>query len=522
MTSLKSPFMRRLVQAALFFCATMAATAAPALELRTESQLEATWLMPVAPAATGALPPAVQQALAQAQLPQESLAVAVQALPGVAVPGQRAGQPLAAPLRLRYQAEQAMNPASTMKLVSTYAALDALGPDFVWRTPVWVQGLIRGGVLDGDVIVQGMADPDLTLERARLLAQKLYAAGVHEIRGDFVVDNQLFDLPKHDAAAFDGRPDRPYNAGPQALLFNRAALQLQVQAQSEQGVASVALLTPLAGVTVNSELPLVSGACGQLDRRLQLKKVGANLRFGPGYPASCGQKDLYWAYDQEPELLAARALAGLWQEAGGVLQGEARLGTVPKGARLLFRQPSLPLAEVIRTINQYSNNVMTQQVFLSAPLFSAPPAQMGRGSFMRSQRWLTAWWQERVGAAVPAPKVQNGSGLSRSARISPAALVALLETASQGPHFAVYYESLAMAGEEGTLKKMRRRSPGNAALGRAKLKTGTLDDVKAIAGYVQGQSGQLYALAAVINHPSRAHAGQAALDALLDWLVAHG
>ncbi len=488
-----------------------------------EARFDAPSLSPMP--ANHKLPAAVLQALAAAQLPPESLAVQVQALPGVREPEAKlassASRPQAWPLpHLAYQSQRPMNPASTMKLLSTYAAFDALGADFVWRTSVFVDGPIRGGVLRGNVIVQGGADPYLDLTRARALVAALQAKGIRHIEGDWLVDSSLFALPPHNPAAFDGKPERPYNAGPQALLLNMAALDVGFAVDADLGQAMVDVQPPLWGVSWPPSLPLgAGGSCALLDQRLGLDlSQPEQLQFKNAYPAGCPQGRVYWAYYRQPELFAARGLAGLWQEAGGTLRGQARLGRTPAKARLLFRQPSPPLAEVAATINRYSNNVMTQQVFLSLPLFAGRAKAGQKGSFAASQAWLEQWWQQHWPQMMP-PVVENGSGLSRRERISAEGMSALLVHAAQSPSFAPFYHSLALAGEEGTLRKMRRRSPHNAALGRAKLKTGTLDDVKAIAGYVQGQGGQMYAVVAFVNHPSRAHAGEKALDALLDWVA---
>jgi len=185
----------------------------------------------------------------------------------------------------------------------------------------------------------------------------------------------------------------------------------------------------------------------------------------------------------------------------------------------LLRYDSLPLADIIHTTNKFSNNVMAQQIFLSLPLFASSQKKNrpSHGSFAASQRWMQNWWQQHLPAS-PAPQLENGSGLSRRERISAASLDQLLEVAARSPQFADFYDSLAIAGVDGTVAKMQNRLPDSPVLGHARLKTGTLDDAKAIAGYVTGQSGQLYSVVGIINH-ERAAAGQPALDALLDWVA---
>ncbi len=154
------------------------------------------------------LPAPVEAALARAQIPRE--AVSIYAAP---VEAQR-------PVRLAWQTRTAMNPASVMKLVTTYAALEQLGPAYVWRTPVYLDGVVDQGAFRGTVYIQGAGDPKLVSERLWLLLGRLQGMGVKVIVGDVVLDHSAFQVAGHDAAAFDNEPFRPYNAGPDALLIN--------------------------------------------------------------------------------------------------------------------------------------------------------------------------------------------------------------------------------------------------------------------------------------------------------------
>jgi D-alanyl-D-alanine carboxypeptidase/D-alanyl-D-alanine-endopeptidase (penicillin-binding protein 4) len=186
------------------------------------------------------------------------------------------------------------------------------------------------------------------------------------------------------------------------------------------------------------------------------------------------------------------------------------------------------LAEVVRDINKYSNNVMAQQLFLTLslpardPTSASPNSNPGAlptpalaapgASFAASREVLRQWWQSRLGP-VEAPVLDNGSGLSRHERISAQALARLLQTAYVSPLMPELMSALPIAGVDGTLKRSRAE-----ALGRAHLKTGSLRDVTAVAGYVHGASGQRYVLVAMVNHPN-ASAARPAFEALMDWAV---
>jgi D-alanyl-D-alanine carboxypeptidase/D-alanyl-D-alanine-endopeptidase (penicillin-binding protein 4) len=179
---------------------------------------------------------------------------------------------------------------------------------------------------------------------------------------------------------------------------------------------------------------------------------------------------------------------------------------------LLLEAPSLPLSEVIKDINKFSNNVMAQQLYLSLSSEMGAP-----GRFEASRLRLSQWWRHGFPGQVE-PVLENGSGLSRTERSTAHALTALLQAADASPHARAFTDSLAVAGVDGTAARLKDRNPQSPVIGNAWLKTGSLRDVVSVAGYVQGQSGQRYTLVAVLHHP-HAHQARAALDQLLEWTV---
>jgi len=463
------------------------------------SVLLASALAPCA-ALAGGLPPHVQAALARAHIGSDSVALLVVDAQGAHAP------------RLAHRTQVAMNPASVMKLVTTYAALDLLGPAYVWNTPVYVDGPVLGGSLQGNVYIKGTGDPKLVLERMWMLLRRLQGLGIHHIAGDIVLDHSAFALDESDPGRFDGEPLRPYNAAPDALLLNYRSLLLTFTPDPSSGTALVQLDPPLHGVQLQGSVPLVVGGVGGdcVDYRaaLQADFSDANrIRFGGSYRASCGERVWPVAY-AEPASYAPRALLGLWLEMGGQIDGSVHWGQLP--ARLAavaprFTLSSPPLAEIVRDINKYSNNVMAQQLFLTLGL------QEGVGSFASSRAALERWWGERL-ADTEAPVLENGSGLSRMERISAQALGRLLQLAWRSGHMAELMASLPINGVDGTLQR------NAAARSSAHLKTGSLSNVLARAGYVDGQSGKRYVLVALINHPQAAsEAARSAIDALVDW-----
>ncbi len=447
------------------------------------------------------LPAEVTSLLARAKVPVDALAAVVL--------DTRAG---AAPL-LAWRADAPVNPASTLKLVTTYAALDRLGPDFRWQTRVYSDGTLRDGVLQGNLYLQGGGDPKLVSERLWLLLRRVQGLGIRRIAGDIWLDRSAFALPATDPGAFDGEPLKPYNAAPDALLINYRSQLFGFTPDPEAGVAHVTLEPPLAGVEPPASVPLdnsrpdAAESCGDWRGALRADFSDAlRPRFAGRYPLACGTREWPIAHP-EPERMAARAIAGMWAAIGGQLDGQVRDGSVPAQARLRLGFESPPLAEVVRETNKYSNNVMAQQIFLTLGRTGRDGAPTG---LAEARLALERWWQDKLGPGTRLPEVGNGSGLGRDTRLSAHALARLLQLAWQSGLMPDLAASLPASGLDGTL----RRSALDA--GQAHLKTGSLRDVQALAGYVHGADGQRRVLVAIVNHDN-ARAAKPALEALVRW-----
>ena len=450
------------------------------------------------------LPPEVEAALQRAKVPREAVSMLVVDAEGKSV------------ARLSHRAGVAMNPASVMKLVTTYAALDLLGPAYTWSTPVYIEGAVRDGTLYGNLTIKGLGDPKLVLERVWLLLRRVQGLGVRSISGDIVLDHSAFAVAESDPGGFDGEPLRPYNVAPDALLLNYKSVVMTFVPDRTANTAQVQFDPPLAGVAMQATVPLAAGDCGDYRGALRADfSDPTRIRFAGAYPASCQEKVWPVAY-ADPRSYSVRAIDGLWQEMGGKLAGTVRDGRLPVPPAgpppgPVFELVSPALAEVIRDINKYSNNVMAQQLFLTLAL----PPRGGNGaaaSLDGARETVRRWWQERIGG-TELPVLDNGSGLSRNERISAQALARLLQTAYLSPQMPELMSSLPITGVDGTMRRNRSRAAGNAH-----LKTGSLRDVAAFAGYVHAASGRRYVLVGIINH-ANANAARPALDALLDWTV---
>ena len=453
-----------------------------------------------------ALPAEIDAALTRAKLPKDAISILVMdtAL-GRTAP------------RLSYRATTPVNPASVMKLVTTYAALDLLGPAYTWNTPVYLDGPVHNGTLQGNLIIKGVGDPKLVMERLWLLLRRVQGLGIKTIAGDIILDHSAFDVPEVDPASFDGEALRPYNAAPDALLLNFKSVIMTFSPDRVAGVAQIGADPPLAGVQLPASVPLQAGDCGDYRAALKADFSDANrIRLAGAYPVNCGEKIWPVAY-VDPKSYAARAVEGQWRDLGGKLTGRVRDGAVPAGLRPAFEQPSPPLADVVRDINKYSNNVMAQQVFLSLSLPPLVPSALSSAlpaaTFDASREVVRSWWKERL-PGVDVPTLENGSGLSRNERITAQALGQMLQVAYQSPVMPELMSSLPIAGVDGTLRRAKTRT----AQGAAHLKTGSLRDVAAVAGYVLGASGRRYVLVVIVNHPTLANNARPVFEALIDWV----
>jgi serine-type D-Ala-D-Ala carboxypeptidase/endopeptidase (penicillin-binding protein 4) len=444
--------------------------------------------------AAPAMPPEVDTALRRARVPHEALSVVLQET--------GSGRSL-----LAHHAQTPVNPASLAKLLTTMAALDQLGPAWTWATPVWLQGNLSEGVLDGSLHIKGSGDPKLVVERVWLMLRRVQQLGVREIRGDIVLDRTAFAAGQADSADFDGDPTRPYNVQPDALLLNFKSVTYSFVPDAARGVAQVLVDPELAGTQVERTVRLSSAACEDWRSGLKANFADATrVRFAGTYPLACGE--LAWPVaDADPGSFNARLIEALWRDMGGKLSGRVLDGAAPAGLKPSFELKSPALAEVVRDINKYSNNVMAQQLFLSLALQRQPGVP---ATAEAARAVLREWLVARVGELPPDMHLDNGSGLSRETRLSAALLARLLQQAWGSATMPELLSSLPINGLDGTLRRSR------ATPGRAHLKTGSLRDVAGVAGYVLSDNGRRYVLVAIINHPN-ANAARPALDALVQW-----
>ncbi|HEY1327841.1 MAG TPA: D-alanyl-D-alanine carboxypeptidase/D-alanyl-D-alanine-endopeptidase [Casimicrobiaceae bacterium] len=464
--------------------------------------LGALLLLLVAGSAHAALPREVRRAFLDAGIPLDHVAVVVQDV--------RGRRPL-----LAWDAERAMSPASVMKLVTTFVALELLGPDYTWRTEAFADGPIVDGVLHGDLVLRGRGDPKITVEQWQAFIARLRASGLAAIDGNLALDRTAFDVARHDPGAFDGEPQKPYNVGPDALLVNFKAAQLVFAPDASTGHALARIEPPLPSVSV-AVPPLDASACGDwhgaLRARFDDDGRSARVAFDGSYPAACGERD-WWVALLDPPHYAYDMFRLFFGAAGGRFGGGLVEKRAPPGARPIAVLESPPLYDIVRDVNKLSNNVMAQQLFLTLALEAAPPPATPRKAADVVRRFLDL---RRI--RMPKLVLENGSGLSRRERVSAGGLVRLLVAADRSAVREDFASSLAVAAMDGTVGQ---RFLSDRVGGQALLKTGTLEGVRALAGYVLGPDGHRYAMAAIVNDRNAARGGPA-LDFLVQWVYRYG
>ena len=419
------------------------------------------------------------------------------------------------PLAVAHNAELPFNPASTMKLVTTYAALSLLGADYRWSTAIAMRGRLDGDTLEGDLVLRGGGDPKLVIEDMTELVARLRASGLRQIRGNLVIDDSLYEIGDESVEKFDGDPSQPYNVRPYAALMNFKATKFVVRPQGA-GV-DIVLDPPLAGVPIVNEVKLVRGACRFGAPGLAIRDAGPeerpSIRVGGAYSAGCGEQSTMVAVLNHRQFIHGFFL-GAWQAAGGSWSGRTVVERGVNASLPVLATWTSPrtLGDVVRDINKFSNNVMARQVMLQT---STDPKRTP-ATLERARRTIATWLEAR-GLRTPEIVIDNGSGLSRAERIAPLTLARLLVDAARSDQAAVLLESLPVVGVDGTMKLRLRDDP---VAGRAWIKTGSLNGVRSIAGYVDAASGRRYAVVMLVNGP-RAEGSSAAQDALLRWVYAN-
>jgi D-alanyl-D-alanine carboxypeptidase/D-alanyl-D-alanine-endopeptidase (penicillin-binding protein 4) len=475
------------------------------------SLLVAAWLP-----AQAQLPEAVASTLRSAAIPEDALSVLVL----------RGDKTI-----LSHLADRPMQPASTMKLVTTLIGLETLGPVFRGRTELRTSAELKGEVLKGDLVLRGGADADFSAEVLEAMLRSLRNQGIRKIQGHLVLDRQLFNPARADLGTppFDEYPEAYYNVIPDALLINKNMLQLDMR--STAGKLKVAAQPELQGVSVTTDMQLVDADCAkwedgwktpeaqpQPDGRIKVVLHGT-------FPKNCVASYAINVLDRQAYL--DRLFRLTWKQLGGSISESTIEGAAPPNARLLVDHVSRALPEIVRDINKPSDNTLARTVFLSIgalepdPVLGSRPQAGGAetsamSTFARTDAAIRNWMRAH-GIDDAGLVLENGSGLSRTERITPAQMAGVLLAGQRSSWAPEFQASMPIVAVDGT---MRKRLHGSPAAGHARMKTGTLKNVVALAGYVQDATGAQCIVVAMANSDLVSNGrGRAVLDALVDWVA---
>jgi len=398
-----------------------------------------------------------------------------------------------------------MSPASTMKLVTTRAALELLGPNHRWITEIYYDGEIRQGKLFGNLYLLTTGDPTMSIEKLWRLLSHIKASGITSIDGDVIIDRSVYRIPIHDPAAFDQRPTKTYNVGPDAFLVGENKIEITVDTNSKSLLAPVYLFPNLGKLKLESKVELREGKCSR--PKIEASLLGDVISVKGVLPRDCGLQ-LYEVNLFSPKDFSELVLRELWESGASTLSGTVSEGLIPRESKFLTSFSSEPLAQAIRKINKESSNSLARLLYLALA-----PEKIYENSEQDSESAIRAWANKK-NMHTEGLRFDNGSGLSRSERLSPLFLSEVLADAWRDPFSSEFISSLPIPGVDGTL---RNRLTQSAASGHGHLKTGLLNEVRSIAGYLNHPSGHTFSVVVIINGPHKNNRMET-IDTIINWI----
>ncbi len=408
-------------------------------------------------------------------------------------------------------ADELMSPGSIMKLVTTYAALEILGPTHHWDTDFLTDGDMVGDTLDGNLYVRFGGDPKLTIERLWGTLRELRAMGITTINGDLVLDGGYFRIdggfPQFDDNG--DNPHAPFLVEPSPFLTNLNLLHFQVRADERGTQAwSVPALTEVAidnRVTAAAEGPCPSRRNFDWepiyhdDNRVTVRVTGS-------LPQGC--RTTSYLSLMPHEQYSAALIRSILAETGVTVTGANSTGQTPEDARLVMKTTSPDLVAMVRDINKWSSNVMARQMLLT---IGAENRRDDDDDDRVAGIRVIYEWLEAKGINTNGMVIDNGAGLSRHGRITARQGAQLLQHAWNSDFSADLMASMPIIAMDGTMAR-RLRNTGMDGSGR--IKTGYLENVRSIAGFTRDEHNTTWAVVGMVNNDP-AWNGQAVLDRVL-------
>jgi len=403
-------------------------------------------------------------------------------------------------------------PASVIKLLTTYSALLNLGFDYRWATRFYYTGKIRNGLLRGDLYVKASGDSTLSTKDLDDIVAQISENGIRKVQGNIVIDRTLFSVSSRNNSGFDKNIYSPYNAMPDAMMFNKRKSTFCITPHAKR--AKIVKKVPDNSYKIINKLRMVNGSCrrGRSWPRVRIKTNSSSRStiFLTGKLSKrCGKRTICKVISM-PHRAFYYALKEKLLDNGIKVTGTLKLRRVPKKANHMFSHYSKTLESVISTIAKRSDNLMARQLFLTLGATSYSPP-----STLYKSRKAVGKTLGRYHILEKGTRVENGSGLSRSARITAKSLANLLNHAYK--HYGErWMNTLSIAGIDGTI---HNRFKYSSVFGRAWMKTGTIKGVKNIAGYVEGASGQRYVVVVLVNDRYAHGYGARLANRVIEWVA---
>lgn len=373
--------------------------------------------------------------------------------------------------------------ASNLKVLTTAAALDLLGPDYKWKTELQSSGARNGSTLNGDLVLRGTGDPTMSPLRYKALADTLKASGVTQVSGALVLDDTAYDAQPYGSGwAWDDEP-YSYSAETSALTlspdarFSAGTVVVRVKPGAAAGAPAQVSVEP-ANDHVQIQSTATTGSGGVVVER----EHGTNVIRVSG---STSVETVTLSTVKDPTGLVSSVFRKALEQNGIQVLGGVRKGKAPQGAAVLASDVSMPLSQLINPLLKNSNNMLAEVLVKSAG-----------GSFTNGINQMSTKWAG-LGIDPNWVEIFDGSGMSRLDQISPDDLTSILVKAKAKPWFNTWSASFPVAGRDGTLAN---RMKGTAAEGNVKAKTGSLSGVSGLTGYVTTQAGRQLVFSIVLNN----------------------
>ncbi len=407
-----------------------------------------------------------------------------------------------------WYAHKKRTPASVIKILTTYASLMRLGFDYRWETKFYYTGTIRRGVLRGDLIVKAGGDPTLKTSDVDSIVNKLHNQGIKRITGNIILDKSIFRISSKNNSGFDKNRYSPYNAMPDALMFNQRKSTVCVSPKG--GKIYTTKDIPDLSYNVINRMKITNGSCRGSRSWPRVSIKNRNIIFSGKLSKHCGKRRVCKVITKS-HLSFYYTLKDKIKKSGIKYSGKMKLRRTPKSAKYLFSHTSEPLERIIAQTAKKSNNLFARQIMLTLGVVEyGKPGTLAKGR-NAVERILNRHHILERGKTF----IENGSGLSRVAKVTAQSLANLLLDGYQN-YGHRWMQTLSIAGIDGTI---HRRFKYSTVFGRAWMKTGTIRGVSNIAGYVEGASGELYVVVVLVNNKYSRRYGHKIADTIIEWVA---